>query len=84
MLSKIGNSFLSFKLNELFLYFRELIDYALCDYIEKSVRALKFGNKAQNQEDSTNAFFRCEVIDKIEAYSQFRSNFSRTWISTRR
>ena len=66
--------FLSFKLSELFLVFRELIDHSLNDYIEKSITALTSSSLTSTLQDA-NVVFGCEVIDTIEAYSCLISPF---------
>lgn len=70
-LSKLGNMFQAFGLGELFLLFRELVDFSLSDYIEKSVTALAQGSRSASS-DLTQAF-RCEFLDRPEVFGSLIS-----------
>ena len=59
--------FIAFELNELFLIFRDLIDVALNDYIEKSITAFTFSTKNVGPSDNSSPF-KCEQIETVENY----------------
>jgi hypothetical protein len=57
----------AFKLTELYLVFRELINFSLSNYIEKSIHALTSANKASEAGDFGSAL-RTEHLARPEAF----------------